>query len=291
MRKSLNWLWLISPALILIIALFGGSLFFNIAGSLGFFSPTGNGSFSIDGYTQIGDDREVITAFWFTFVLTCGSTILSAICGVALAVWLRRQMQNSITLRTLLQIPLAVPHLAVSLILLNLLTPSGIFSRIVYQLGLIETPSEFPILVADEYGFGIIAAYVLKETPFIALIVLTVLTRIGNEFEQVAMNLGASVWQRFRFVTLPLIAPSAVFSSLIVWVFVFGAFEIPFILGRTFPTMLSVVAQRKFNATNLAERPEAFALAVLMTIIVMVFVWIYLRSTRNLIEFEKTSIF
>lgn len=289
MKQKRTWFWLISPAALLTAGLFGGSLFFMLAESLGFYSS--NGGVTFEYFRQVINDREVIAAFSFTLILTCVSTALSAICGVALAVFLRGQMERSRFLKTLLQIPLAVPHLAVALVLLNFLAPSGLLARIFYAFGAIKTPADFPVLVNDAYGFGIVLTYVLKETPFVALVVLTILTRVGNEYEQVAQNLGANFWQRFRFVTLPLIRPSIVFSSLIVWVFVFGAFEIPFVLGRAYPTTLAVVAQRKFNGTNLSERPEAYALAILMTLVTMLFVWFYLRRTKNTTEFEKTSIF
>ena len=289
MKQKRNWFWLILPATLLIVGLFGGSLFFTLAESLGFFSS--NGGVTLDYFRRTITDREVVAAFSFTLILTCVSTVLSAVCGVCLAVFLRRQMRRSRFLKTLLQIPLAVPHLAVALVLLNFLAPSGFTARIFYAFGAIATPADFPVLVGDAYGFGIVLTYVLKETPFVALVVLTILARVGDEFEQAAQNLGANKWQRFRFVTLPLIAPSVVFSSLIVWVFVFGAFEIPFVLGRTYPTTLAVVAQRKFNGTNLNERPEAFALAVLMTLVTTLFVWFYLRRTKNTTEFERTSIF
>lgn len=291
MKQTRTWFWLIMPALLLIIVLFGGGLFFAIAGSLGFFAPVGESAFTLENFGRIAHDREVRAAFIFTLILTSVSTAFSAVGGILIAVWLRRQMQKSVILKTLLQIPLAVPHLAISLILLNLLAPSGIFARIFYAFGLINAPADFPILVTDAYGIGIVLAYILKETPFIALVVLTVLVRVGDEFEQAAQNLGATVWQRFRFVTLPLIAPAVIFSSLIVWVFIFGAFEVPFVLGRSYPTMLAVAANRKFNSTDLTERGEAFALAVLMTLVTTLFVWIYLRFTKNLVEFEKTSVF
>ncbi len=291
MKRTHTWFWLILPSLLLIVLLFGGGLFFAVAGSFGFFAPVGESTFTLGNFWHIAQDREVRAAFFFTLIITCVSTAFSALGGILLAVWLRRQMRKSAILKTLLQIPLAVPHLAISLILLNLLTPSGIFARFFYASGLINAPSDFPILVADAYGIGIVLAYILKETPFIALVVLTVLVRVGDEFEQAAQTLGANIWQRFRFVTLPFIAPSVVFSSLIVWVFIFGAFEVPFVLGRSYPTMLAVAANRKFNSTDLTERPEAFALAVLMTLLTTLFVWLYLRFTRNVVEFEKTSVF
>jgi putative spermidine/putrescine transport system permease protein len=70
----------------------------------------------------------------------------------------------------------------------------------------------------------------LKEAPFIALMILALLARLGDEYEQAARVLGASAWQRFRHVTLPLIAPAVVSSSLMVFAFIFGAFEVPFIV-------------------------------------------------------------
>ena len=279
------------PSLLVVVGLFGGGLLFALAGSLGFFAPVGESAFTLENFRRAAADREVRAAFLFTLILTGVSTAMSAFFGVLTALWLRRIMRQSRIMKTLLQIPLAVPHLAISLILLNLLAPSGILSRFFYAFGLIGSPADFPALVMDAYGVGIVLAYIFKETPFIALMILTVLARAGDDLEQAAQNLGATAWQRFRFITLPLIAPALVFSSLIVWVFVFGAFEVPFVLGRSYPTMLAVAANRKFNDTDLNERAEAFALAVLMTLATMIFVWIYLRFTRNLVEFEKTSVF
>lgn len=277
--------------MLVVVLLFGGGLFFAAAESFGYFSATADTGLTFDNFFRVFADREVIAALFLTLFVTFVTTLISAICGTLTALWLRKKMRKSTFLNTLLQFPLAVPHLAISLILLNVLAPSGIFARVFYFFGLIRSPADFPVFVADEYGFGIIISYVLKETPFIALLILTVLVRIGDDLEQAARNLGANAVQRFRFVTLPLIAPSMVFSSLIVWVFVFGAFEVPFILGRSYPAMLAVAVQRKFNGTDLTERPEALALAILMTIVTTVFVGIYLRLTKNFVGFEKTSVF
>ncbi|MBC7796842.1 MAG: ABC transporter permease subunit [Pyrinomonadaceae bacterium] len=271
-----------------IIVFYGGSLFFVMTESFGGFN--GNSEQIFKPFWQIIIDREIIAAFFLTLILTTVSTLISAVCGTALAVFLREGLRQSVVLKTLLQIPLAIPHLAVSMILLSLFAPSGIFARVFYLFGIIRTPSEFPVIVNDAYGIGIIFAYVLKETPFIALVILTVLTRVDDEFGDAARNLGASRWQRFRFVTLPFIAPAIVFSSLVVWFFVFGAFEVPFVLGRSYPTMLAVIAQRKFYETDLSERPEAFAIAILMTIAGIIFARYYLNKTKDFAGLDKTSI-
>lgn len=276
------------PAAGLIVVVFGGGFFFALAESLGYFSPAGQNGLTFANFVNLGRDPEVRAAFFHTLTLTFASTLLAAFFGTMLAIALKNLMRKSAWVKIILHIPLAIPHLAVALTLLGMLAPSGIFARLFYLSGLINAPADFPVLVTDAYGIGIIAAYVFKETPFIALMILTVLTRISDDYELVARNLGASKWQRFRFVTLPLITTPLVFSSLIVWVFIFGAYEVPLVLGRIYPAMLSIVAQREFAATDLQERPAAMALAVLMTLLTMIFVWLYLRFTKNFLEFEKT---
>src|SRR5438045_8808904 len=121
--------------------------------------------------------------------------------------------------------------------------------------------------------------------------ILALLVRLGDEYEIVARTLGATPWQRLRHVTLPLIAPAVVSASLIVFTFVFGAFEVPFILGRPYPSMLAVVAQRRFMSTDLADRPGSIAVAVLIALITALLVWIYLRLAHFLIGNERPTIF
>ena len=122
-------------------------------------------------------------------------------------------------------------------------------ARLSYAINLIETPAEFPELVFDRFAIGIIAEYVWKEIPFIGVVVLAILQSIGDDYEALAQTLGANRWQRFRYVLLPLIMPGVLSVSVIVLAFTFGAFEIPFILGQSFPQHLSVLAVR--NYTNL----------------------------------------
>jgi putative spermidine/putrescine transport system permease protein len=66
---------------------------------------------------------------------------------------------------------------------------------------------------------------------------------------------------------------------------------VPYLLGRPYPAMLSVVAQRRYLDVNLAERPGAIAVAVVISAITAVIVWLYLRLARRLTGAEKPLIF
>ena len=121
----------------------------------------------------------------------------------------------------------------------------------------------------DRYGIGTIISYIWKEVPFIGVIVLAVLQSVGENYEDSARNLGANGWQRFRYVVLPLISPALLSTSIIVFAFIFGAYEVPGILGIRFPRMLPVMALRFFLDADLNARVEANALSVTITAIVV----------------------
>lgn len=281
----------LAPALLVIGGLFAGGLLLALAQSLGYFAPAGEQAFTLTHYRALLSDGEFLASLRLTLLLATAAAALSAAAGLALAVALRDLARRSAAINALLQVPLAVPHLAMAVALINFIAPSGLLARLAYGAGLISVPADFPALVNDRYGVGIILAYVLKETPFIALMTLAALARVGDEYEQAARTLGASWWQRLRHVTLPLAAPAAVSASLVVFAFIFGAFEVPFILGRPYPAMLSVVAQRRYLSTDLADRPGAVAVAVVIALVTALLVWAYLRLARALVGVERPTIF
>ncbi len=289
-RFRLLPLLLLAPALLVTLGLFAGGLLLAFIQSAGYFAPAGEQTFTLAHYRKLLADGEVLTSLRLTFLVSAISTFVSAVAGLLLALALRELALYSRLFRTLLQVPLAVPHLAMAVALVNVIAPSGLLARLGHAAGFVESPNQFPQLVNDGYGMGIVAAYVLKETPFIALMTLALLVRVGNDYEMAAKTLGASALQRLRWVTLPLAAPAVVSASLVVFAFVFGAFEVPYILGRPYPAMLAVVAQRRFLAIDLAERPEALAIAFLMAAVTAVLVAAYLRLARILIGLERPAV-
>ncbi len=282
---------MIGPALLVIAVLFACGLVIALAQSLGYFAPAGESSFTLAHYAHLLSDVEFRASLAVTLLIATSATVISSAAGLAIALGMRELAARRRWLNFLLQIPLAVPHLAMAVALINVIAPSGLLARLAFAAGLISSPADFPVLINDRYGAGIILAYVLKETPFVAVMTLALLMRVGDEYEAVARTLGASAWQRLRYVTLPLVAPAAVSASLVGFAFIFGAFEVPYLLGRPYPAMLSVVAQRRYLDVNLTERPGAIAVAVLITAITALLVWLYLRLTQRLTETQRPLLF
>jgi putative spermidine/putrescine transport system permease protein len=126
-------------------------------------------------------------------------------------------------------------------------------------------------------------AYVWKEAPFLAVVALTMLARTSRDYEDVARSLGAGWWRRWTRIQLPLIAPGLISASLAVFAYVFGAYEVPLLLGRTYPAMLGVLAERRFSSVDLMDRPGALAVALAISVAAALLVWIYLRLARRLV--------
>lgn len=290
-RREWWRLLLLAPVLGVVGGLFVGGVGVAVAQSLGMLSPLGEGRPSVDHYLTILREREFQAALRWTLGLAALATLIAAVMGLVLALAIRRLAQRRPLVNLLLQIPLAIPHLSMAIFLLITLAPSGLLARVFYHLGWIGGAADFPELINDRWGLGIVLAYLLKELPFVTVMLLALLAREGGELEEQAQVLGASAWQRLRYVILPMVAPAALSSSLLVFAFIVGAYETPYLLGRTWPALLPVVAQQRYMDADLARRPGAIAMAVLLSLLTTLLLWLYLRLAERWSGTERPLLF
>ena len=279
LRRHRVWLTLSGPLLVVAV-LFGGGLLFGVVQSLGFFPAAGLEDWTLANYITVLTDQAFLGSLWLTFRIAFISTVLATVAAVCVALVLRRTFFGSRLTTFLYQIPLSVPHLVAAAGLVLLVSQSGILSRLGAGLGLIDRPGEFPVLVFDRPGVAIVLTFVWKEAPFIGLVVLAVLRSIGSEYEEVARTLGASAWQRFFHVLVPLILPGVLSASVIVFAFTFASYEIPLLLGVRSPTTLPVLAFRQYQDPDLAMRSEAMAVSIILTVVGFGLVFAYRRLVR-----------
>jgi putative spermidine/putrescine transport system permease protein len=269
--------WLsLAPALTVILVLLGASLFYAEAESVGYISVIGQSQISLDAYRNtLNLNSEFWTSLEFSLWISIASTAISSAIALLLAVWLSERRGNTDTLA--LNWNLAFPHLVWSVALLLFLSQSGLFSRWATSLGLISTPAEFPVVVRDRFGFGIILSYIGKEIPFLTITILSILRSQPVGYDVVAENLGASRWQRLRYVTIPQVTPALLAGSLLVFGFIFSSYEVPALLGVGYPRALPVLALRFFLDPDLRARSEGMVISLIITLIVMVVAVVSLR--------------
>ena len=271
---------LLAPALLVVSVLFAGGLSAAVVQSLGYLPAIGRTEVTLEAYREVLGSREFLDSLLLTVYVAGASTGISTVLAVLSALALRNSAGRLSA--AIFQLPITIPHLVAAVGIALVVSQTGLGARVAVSLGLIGEPSEFPALLFDRYSIGIILTYVWKEVTFITLVVLAALRGVAAELEEVAQTLGANRWQRFWYVVFPVIAPGVVAASLIVFAFTFGAFEVPYLLGQTYPTILPVMAYNEYRSIDLSSRPAAMAINVLITLITALFAAAYLRLGRGL---------
>lgn len=275
LQRSQPYLLLL-PALSIIGILFGGGMILALLQSLGFFTLLGSGEWSLDAYQAAFSNSEFWRSLLQSFYIAIVATALSTLLSIALALLLRSAGRWA-TLAC--QITLPIPHLVGVVGILMLLAPSGLVARVFLSLGWIQSDQDFPLLVNDGASVGVLIHFLWKEIPFITLILLAVLRGLNPAYEQQARALGATPWQCFWNITLPLMKPGILSASLMVFGFIFSSFEVPFLLGAIQSRTLPVYVYRAFTDTDLARRPEAIALGLTLSAISIAVIALYLWMT------------
>jgi len=278
-RQRTRIILLLAPAVLLLGGLFLSAIGLGLVRSLRYMPAIGLTEPDLQAYAAVLAAQGFLDSLWLSLWIAGASTVISATIALGAALLLRQAFRGRTLIAVLFQVNLTVPHIVGALGILYLFSQSGSFARLAHAAGLIAAPGEFPVLTHDRYAVGIILSYVWKEVPFIGLILLAKLQTIGPEHEAAARCLGASRLQSFVHVLLPLMAPALVAASAVVFAFALGAYEIPLLLGSHAPEALPILAWQGFSDVELARRPEAYAMSMLIAMIGAVLLAFYARLT------------
>ncbi len=275
------------PVMIVVLGIFLSGLVMAFMQSLGYFRAIGLTEFTLKYYKEVLTSQGFLSSLGFSLYISMVSSIIAVFLGVLLAYSILRSKHRKGIEEMIYKLPIVVPHIVAALLVYNILSQSGILPRLLYSIGIIEEQSQFPSLLYDKNGIGIIAAYLWKEIPFVAMVVYTILSNINNKLSAVAHNLGANNRQVFFHVLLPLIMPSILSSFIIIFAFSFGAYELPFLLGPTTPKALPVKAYIEYTNPSLANRPYAMVINMILTFVSLILVWLYNKSFELISKYNR----
>jgi len=142
--------------------------------------------------------------------------------------------------------------------------------------------NQFPQLLYTPGYEGAILAYLWKEIPFVAYFVLAFMSGISHTLSEAAENLGASPLRSFFQVTLPLSLPVIAKAFLIIFIFAFGGYELPLLLGSTLPKALPVQAYLSYSHPDLLQRPAAMAMNGVILLLSLGIALLYFLLARRL---------
>lgn len=252
--------YLLSVPQILLGMLFLTGLITGITQSLGVIPVFGLEEATLDYYKEVFAKPDMLRSVLYSLYIAFASAGLSTVAGVLICMALVSVGKTKEKMMRVVQIPIVVPHVVVAIFVINILSQNGLLARAAYMLGLISEQQDFPMLIYDPGGIGVILAYLWKEIPFIIYFVIGLMASIDGRMGEAAVNLGAGRLASFVRVTLPLCMPSILSGFLIIFVFALGAYELPALLGATAPKALPVLAYIQYTHPDLKNRPYAMAL-------------------------------
>lgn len=284
MGRKLRKLVLIAPIVIMYGLLIGGGLLIMLKESFGIIPKLGFHDFTLSYYGAIFTEHHFLMNLGYSLLIATIAASLSMIVGVLLAYKIMqsksvyvKKMSEVIT-----RLGLVMPYLYMIFMVMLLFSQSGLISRILNRLMLIDSPNDFPNLI---YGMGgIVLTFVLKGAPFILMLSLNVMTKISKEYDSVAMTLGSKSHQTFRKIYLPLLKDTIVWGGMVLFAYDLGAFEVPYILSRIDSTTLSMKLYSTFISPNIGDVPLVMAMAVTFFMIGIVTVIMFAIWSRMIIR-------
>ena len=267
--------------------------------SLGYLPDLGGNQFNFDIFRQLFEHPALPHAVWLTLFSGISATLISLFLAILLAAMLSRESvsgnKNSrmsglfvIVRRGLIPL-IAVPHAAMALGLAFLVAPSGWIVRwFSFLLMGWETPPEL-VTVQDPFGLSLIFGLVLKETPYLLLMILAALPQIrAQEYIRIGQSLGYGNFRSWLKLVLPQVYPLIRLPVFAVLAFSLSVVDVALILGPTTPPTLSVLILRWIDNPDLSFRFLASAGAVLLLLLTLgallcwrVSEWLLLQKWRN----------
>ncbi|MGD6959819.1 ABC transporter permease [Rossellomorea aquimaris] len=243
-------------------------------------SVRSEGNITFGHYVDLFEEKRFMTSFFFSLTVTSISTILSLCIGLGIVKAFSSLLKEN-KYKLLVWIPMLVPHFVWAYLVYLLFNQSGFFSNVFEMGGWIDDRSQFPTLVQDRNGIGIILTYVWKEVPFVTLMLLPVYATLSKSYKEIASLLGAGPYKAFWVAEWPFILPVLVETGAILFAFIFTAYEVPQLLGVTSPQLLAILAYDWFYSGSWSDRPLAFASLVLVGLSIGGVMWLLINFTNK----------
>ena len=246
---------------------------FGIVGAL-------NTGFTTAHWQKLLSDVTAVQSFLYSAAIAAVTLLLAVSISLSIALKHRKAFSKGF-LSYVIYLPLAFPAMVSAFFFSQALSKAGFLSRLAYKIGLTNSIADFPDLINDKWGIGIIAAQTFICAPFFLLLYISrIKTENVESYLQLASSLGASRRQALRRIVIPLLLRKTFPNILLYFIFIFGSYEIPLLLGRSNPEMVSVLAVRKLQKFNLYDIPQGYAIAILYTLVTLCILVLFLRTQK-----------
>lgn len=255
--------------------------------------PEGKTFPSLANYREVFGQDVFRTAVGNTAIVALLSLALELSLGLCVALALQARFRFRGAVRTLVLVPLGVPTIVSGAVMLLLFSRSGYLNSLLFHVAdlvnlIPGVEWDFAPLSWTASGgwrtlFTVAVADMWKVLPVVTLIFLAGLQSIPGDVYEAALVDGATRWQRFWRITLPLLVPFITMAIILRAIDAFRIFELALVLaGRIEPVLATYIANRYLPPTD--DPFTAASGAIVLFSIIMVFIVLYLRFVARRTE-------
>ncbi|OQY59192.1 MAG: thiamine biosynthesis protein ThiP [Desulfobacteraceae bacterium 4572_88] len=239
-------------------------------------------SFMPEGTWDMGKLHKLVQTgyyaktLWFTTWQAALSTLLTLMLALPGAyVFARYRFPGKNLIQAFTTVPFVLPTVVVAAAFRAFLGPHGLLnSWLMHGLNLASPP----IQINHSVGF-ILMAHVFYNYTVALRIIGGFWSHLEPRIEEAARMLGASPWQVFWKITLPLLRPAIFAAALLIFIFCFSSFGVVLILGG--PRFATIEVEIYRQAVNLFNLPMAAALSLVQILFTFLLMWVYTRMQRR----------
>ena len=189
----------------------------------------------LENYIWLFDDAVFLLSVFNTFLYTVVASLIKFAVGLWLAMLLNNNLPFKAFLRAIVLLPFIVPTVLSALAFWWIYdSQDSVISWILIEMGLRETTIDF-LGDPNNARASVIAANIWRGIPFVAITLLAGLQTISPSLYEAATIDGASEWQRFRFITFPLLTPIIAVVMTFSVLFTFTDFQLIWVMTRGGP--------------------------------------------------------
>lgn len=204
-------------------------------------------------------DHITVSELSFSIAISVIATMMSVLIGGLMSYYLLNFRKSDLGFG-ILNIVLVLPHIGFAYIIYLFFSNTGFLFRFLDLFGI--TTEINP--VNDIYGIGIIINYALKEIPFVILYLLATNNSKNKHLIFTAKDLGASFLHCFYKIYVPLNLVQLTSISIVIFAFILGNYEVPFLLGSNTPQFLSVSALNNFQSINIDQNIASYLKVIII---------------------------
>jgi len=275
-----SWAWLgVAPFLIFALLFLILPTGFLVVGAF----QDNEGNFTLKNIANLSQPN-IVAAYWISIKVSAASAILGAIVGFAIAYaaiaggvprWIRPTLMTfSGVASNFAGVPLAFAFLAT-------------LGRTGFVTALLVTYFDFNIY---HYGFnllsfwGLVITYLYFQIPLMILIMAPAIDGLKHEWREASTILGATTWQYWRYVAMPVLWPSLLGTTLLLFANAFGAIATAYGLTGSSLNIITILLFAQIRGDVLHDANLGYALALGMILITglsnIAYIWLRARSER-----------